>query len=200
MDGSILYAGAVARSIATMDKHTAVDSFAHDLKTPLHADNWEEAKMLDLSVAAFEGDWFEAASNGNDFGESYPYTGGYMSTFVKLFPIIKGTKTAGASFTVKFTGSVIGFFDLGGPYAGQLKVSVDGGEPIIINRHTPHSAHIRHQYDFVQNLPYGEHTATFTLDSEKPDKTAMSDYAQNKAEYDKSEFYFGKILIVGDVK
>ena len=200
MDGSILYAGAVARSIATMDKHTAAEEFSHELKAPLHEDNWEEAKMLDLSVATLEGDWFECVSNGKDFGDGYPYSGGYMSTFVKIFPKIMGTKTAGASFTVKFTGTTIGFFDLGGPYAGQLKVSVDGGQPYVISRHTPHSAHIRHQYDFVRDLPYGEHTVTFTLDSAKPDKSAMSDYAANKSVYDRSEFYFGKILVVGDVK
>ena len=199
MDGSILYAGAVARSIATMDKHTAVDSFAHDLKTPLHADNWENAKMYDYSAATFDGNWTEYTATGNGYDNDYSYTGGYMSTFMKIFPKMIGTKTAGSSFTVKFVGTTIGFFDLGGTYAGQLKVTVDGKDAGVINRHTVHSSKLRHQYDFVSDLPYGEHTVTFTLDSNKPNKTSMSDYEQNKAEYDKNEFYFSNILVVGEI-
>ena len=199
MDGSILYAGAVARAVATMDKHTLAEEFAHDLKTPLHEDNWENAKMYDYSVATFDGQWTEYAADGNGYGADYPYTGGYMSTFMKIFPKMIGTKTAGSSFTVKFTGTKIGFFDLGGTYAGQLKVSVDGGAPTIISRHTVHSSKLRHQYDFVKDLPYGEHTVTFTLDENKPYKAGMSDYESNKAEYDKNEFYFGKILVVGEI-
>ncbi|MBQ2968485.1 MAG: hypothetical protein IJE10_10250 [Clostridia bacterium] len=201
MDGSILYAGAVARAIATMDKHTNSGSTRnHELKSPLHADNWENAKMYDYNIGKFEGEWTEYTANGTGYDPSYPYTGGYMTTFQKIFPKMIGTKQPGAKVTVTFTGTSIGVFDLGGTYAGQLKVTIDDNAPITLNRHTPHSSKLRHQYIFTPTLPYGEHTVTFELDSEKPNKTSMSDYQANKAEYDKNEFYFGNFLVVGEVK
>lgn len=200
MDGSILYAGAVARSIATMDKHTAKTEFVHELKAPLHEDNWENAKRVSYDKATFSGDWKEYTAENGGYGADFPYTGGYLPTLVKLFPKMMGTKTAGSSFTVKFTGTTVGFFDIGGTFAGQILASVDGGEPVVLNRHTPYSSRLRHQYVFIPEQPYGEHTVTFTLDSNKPDKSAMSDYAQNKAEYDKNEFYFGSILVVGEIQ
>ena len=201
MDGSILYAGAVARAIATMDKHTNSGSTRdHELKSPLHTDNWENAKMYDYTVGKFEGDWVEYTANGTGYDPEYPYTGGYMTTFQKIFPKMIGTKTAGSKVTVTFTGTTIGVFDLGGTYAGQIKASVDGGTPVVLNRHTPYSSKLRHQYIFVPELPYGEHTVTFELDAEKPNKTSMSDYQANKAEYDKNEFYFGNFLVVGEIK
>ncbi|MBQ7040203.1 MAG: hypothetical protein IJN39_06515, partial [Clostridia bacterium] len=200
MDGSILYAGAVARSIATMDAHTATESFTHELKAPLHEDNWENAKMLDISVASFDGEWVEMESTGAGYGENYPHKGGMLNTFSTRFPKLCGTKTPGSSFTVKFTGTTAGFLELCGKYACQLKVSVDGGEPFILNRHSSYNSRVRHQYYFLDELPYGEHTVTFTLDSEKPDKTSMKDYAEFKDEYDNSEFYISNILVVGDIK
>ncbi len=200
MDGSILYAGAVARSIATMDKHTVKTELIHELKEPLHADNWENAKAYPYTVAEFDGQWQEFTAENGSYGPDYPYTGGYLSTLVELFPKMIGTKTPGSSFTVTFTGTTVGIFDLGGTYAGQLLVSIDGSEPFVMNRHTPNSSRLRHQYIFIPEQEYGEHTVTFTLDEEKPDKSSMRDYAQNKAEYDKNEFYLGKILVVGEIK
>lgn len=201
MDGSILYAGAVARAIATMDKHTNSGSTRdHELKAPLHEDNWQNAKLYDYSIGTFEGEWKEYTANGNDYGADYPYTGGYMSTFQKIFPKMIGTKTAGSKVTVTFTGTTIGVFDLGGTYAGQLKATIDGTTTVMLNRHTPYSSRLRHQYVFIPEQPYGEHTVTFELSSEKPDKSSMSDYQANKAEYDKNEFYFANFLVVGEIK
>jgi len=200
MDGSVLYAGAVARSIATMEKHTSADSLNHELKAPLHEDNWENAKMFDLSVATFNGDWTEMKSTGSGYGESYPHKGGMLKTFSTIFPKLIGTKTPGSSVTIKFTGTTAGFMELSGRYACQLKVSVDGGEPFILSRHSSYNSRVRHQYYFLDELPYGEHTVTFTLDSEKPDKSSMKDYSEYKAEYGNSEFYISNILVVGDIK
>ena len=200
MDGSILYAGAVARALATMDKHTVTKEFAHELKEPLFKNNWENAKAYDMSVATYEGEWFDLTHNGTDYGEGYPYQGASVSGYADIFPTLKGSKTPGSSFTVKFTGTKIGVFDLGGPYSGQFKVTIDGAEPIILSRHTVYNSHIRNQYIFTPDLPYGEHTVTFTLDSEIPNKTAMSDYTARQAEYNKTDVYLSKILIVGEIK
>ncbi len=200
MDGSILYAGAVVRSIATMDKHTVTKEFTHELKEPLFKDNWENAKAYDMSVATFSGEWTDLTHNGTDYGDGYPYQGASVSGYADVFPTLKAAKTPGASFTVKFVGTKIGVFDLGGPYSGQFKVTIDGAEPIILSRHTVYNSHIRNQYIFTPDLPYGEHTVTFTLDSEIPDKTAMSDYTSRKDEYELTQVYLSKILLVGEIK
>ena len=200
MGGSNLYAGAVARALATLDKRTVTEEFVHEIKEPLFENNWNDGKVYDYTVAEFEGDWTELTHNGEDFGDFFPYKNESVKNYGTMFPTLMGTKTPGASFTVKFTGRAIGLYDFGGPFSGQFIVTVDGGEPFVVSRHTIYGDHVRNQYVFLPELPYGEHTVTFTLDSTVPDKTAMSDYEERKDEYEQTQVYLSKILIVGEIK
>ncbi len=200
MEGSNLYAGAVARALATLDKRTVTEEFVHEIKEPLFENNWNDGKVYDYTVAEFEGDWQELTHNGEDFGDFFPYKNESVKSYGKMFPTLMGTKTPGASFTVKFTGRAIGLYDFGGPFSGQFIVTVDDGEPFVVSRHTIYGDHVRNQYVFLPELPYGEHTVTFTLDSTVPDKTAMSDYEERKDEYEQTQVYLSKILIVGEIK
>ena len=195
MEGSILYAGAVARAIATMDKHTVKSEFVHEVKEALFKDNWENAKALSYTEAQFDGNWQEFSFDGTSYGEDFPYQSGFSEFYVSLFPNFKGTKTPGSSFTVKFTGTSLGLFHFGGPFSCFLNVSVDGKEPYRISTHTGYNDHMRYQYVFIPDVPYGEHTVTFTLDSAVPDKTGLSDYNERIEEYTRTHFYLGRILV-----
>ena len=114
---------------------------------------------------------------------------------------MQGTKTAGSSVTVKFFGTHIGVFEAGGQYSGQLRVVVDGTELdkklVLYNKY--YDAYIRHQYYFIKELPLGEHTVTFILDSEMPDKSALQSKNPNDKIFLRNEFYLGRILINGKI-
>lgn len=61
-----------------------------------------------------------------------------------------------------------------------MKVSVDGGEPFIVDRFTLHNDHNRNQYVFLPELPNGKHTVRFEVDTEKTDKAAVFEACGNE--------------------
>ena len=201
MDGSILYAGAVVRGIATMDKHATNDSFPRTLKAPLNNDNWENAKSIDdWSKMKFEGEWFDCSVDENNNFKNFEYTGGYLDAFKKLYPKLQGTKKAGSSVTVKFKGTKVGVFEAGGQFSGQLKVVVDGKElPDKLVLYNNNDSKLRHQYYFIPDLEDGVHEVTFILDETMPDKSYLKNANPSDNLYDRNEFYLGKILLLGEI-
>lgn len=200
-DGAILYAGAVARSFVAFDQASDT-TVPHELKTPYHKDNWEKAKVVDFSKADFQGNWFECVrgTDPSSYGTNFPYTGTNLEIIRSLFPKMMGTKTAGDSVTIKFKGTTFGFFDVGGPFAGQLKVSVDGAPATTLNRFTIFSSHIRQQYVFLPEMEDTEHTIVLTLDQDSPDKSIVADSITNPEPYQSNEFYLGSFIIIGDIQ
>ncbi|MBQ7800345.1 MAG: hypothetical protein IJ370_07610 [Oscillospiraceae bacterium] len=201
--GGWLAAGAVARCIMSMEKGFDKDSYtAKDHVIPKEycdKEPWIDATCsADWSKMRFEGEWFDCSLQNGEF-KNYSYTGSYLDTFKKVFPDMQGTKTIGSSVTVKFCGTHIGVFEAGGQYSGQLRVIVDGAELdkklVLYNKY--YGAYIRHQYYFIKELPEGEHTVTFVLDGEMPDKSALQNKNPNDKTYEKIEFYLGRILLKG---
>lgn len=201
--GGWLAAGAVARCIMSMEKDFDKDGYtAKDHVIPKEycdKEPWIDATCsVDWSKMKFEGEWFDCSLQNGEF-KNYSYTGSYLDTFKKVFPDMQGTKTVGSSVTVKFCGTHIGVFEAGGQYSGQLRVIVDGTELdkklVLYNKY--YGAYIRHQYYFIKELPKGEHTVTFVLDSEMPDKSALQNKNPNDKTYQKIEFYLGRILLKG---
>ena len=57
----------------------------------------------------------------------------------------------------------------------------------------------RHQVYYIPALPYGEHTVTFELDSNMPDKSALQNQNPNDTNYEKNELYVGRIVSDGEI-
>ncbi len=119
---------------------------------------------------------------------------------------------------------MFGFFDVGGPEAGQLSIEVDG-KPVkltpvlagtriatiteaegqeLVNRFGPFcNNRFRGQFECVKVTP-GEHTVTIKLSAVKADKrkilgeSQLADITANPAKYDRTVVYLGKILIRGE--
>ena len=155
----------------------------------------------DWSKMTFSGTWMDCSLDENRNFKNFNYTGGYLNEFKKLFPKMQGTVVAGSSVTVKFKGTDIGVFEAGGQFSGQLKVNVDGEDLTekLVLYHASYDSKLRHQYYFIDSLPYGEHTVTFTLDSEMPDKSSLQNKNPSDTTYQKNEFYLGKILMNGEL-
>ncbi len=203
-NGGQLAGGAVVRSLIAM-KQAGIVAKKHDLPAPINTDNWEKASSVDFSSdkIQFEGNWFDCFNDGtgSTYGTNYPYVGGYVTTFKKIFPDgMKGTKTAGDKVTVRFKGTTVGIFESGGQYSGQVKVYVDGKlQEGVLRLYCNYDSKPRHQIYYISPLPYGEHTVTFELDSTMPDKSALQNQNPNDKDYAKNELYIGRIVSDGEI-
>lgn len=163
------------------------------------ANPWEYATML--SPDSLPNTHFTA-------GWSYltPEESAVVREYNWLFPGLWQAADPGEAVTVQFEGTRIGLFDIGGPDSGRLKVSVDGGEPFIIDRFTHYNDHNRNQYVFLPELPNGKHTVRFEIDHEKTDKAAVFEAVGNERSiehirqhpewYEQTVIRLGKLLLV----
>jgi len=211
--GGNLYAEAIARTMLKM-KNCAEDRI-HQLKDPLIADNWEDAKMLDpKSFATFSPEW-EAVD---------PKTIESLNQFSGWFPYVMKAEKPGASVRFQFNGTMLGIFDIGGPEVGQIELELDGfkmnleekssinytatknkSDPKAINRFNRFcNNRYRGQCVFIKTDP-GIHTVILKIAVEIPDKskilgnTQLSDITLNPEKYNRSVIYLGKILLRGEV-
>ena len=203
-NGGQLAGGAVVRGMIAM-KQAGVDGKQHILPEAIYQDNWENASSVgfsDFNKVKFEGSWFDCLNDGESgYGTNYPYVGGYVSTFKKIFPDgMKGTKNAGDKVTVRFKGTTVGIFEAGGQYSGQVKVYVDGTlQKDVMRLYCNYDSKPRHQIYYISPLPYGEHTVTFELDSTMPDKSALQNQNPYDTNYEKNELYIGRIVSDGEI-
>ncbi|MFE5323759.1 SGNH/GDSL hydrolase family protein [Paenibacillus sp. NPDC056579] len=197
--GDQLYAGTVARCIMKM-LESKKNPAPRVLKAPLFATNWERATMKE--AAEFSGSLEVLDTRADDFSAKFPYTGYNLETIKTIYPRLVKLAVPGDTITVKFKGTILGIADAGGPFSGQLRVTVDSHLPILINRFTVHSANLRHQYFYLPEMEDAEHTVTFTLMPEASDKRHMllnkADYDQNPEAYEGNEVYLGQMLVVGE--
>ncbi|MBQ7039097.1 MAG: hypothetical protein IJN39_00855, partial [Clostridia bacterium] len=205
-DGGFLSAGAIARSVVKMEENFNKETYTetnHTLpENTLATIPWTEGSSYDdWEKMKFEGTWLDCSVDENNNFKNFSYTGGSGNIFKTLFPKMQGTIVPGSSVTVKFKGTDIGVFEAGGQYSGQLKVSVDGKDLTekLVLYDAQYSSRLRQQYYFIDSLPYGEHTVTFTLDSEIPDKSWLQNRNPADTLYQKNEFYLGRILLNGEL-
>lgn len=213
-EGGELYAGAIARSMLTLQKNARPRK--HVLPAPLLNDNWENARMYaPAELAAFSSGW----------SRIIPTDSAWLKQFAPWFPYIMKAEQPGESFTFRFKGNMFGFFDIGGPEVGQLTVEVDG-KPVkltpvlpgtrittvtdsagmdLVNRFGPFcNNRYRGQFECIKVAP-GKHTVTIKLSPVKADKrkilgeNQLADITTNPAKYDRTVVYLGKILVRGEV-
>lgn len=165
---------------------------------PLVPDNpWEYATMLPLEGHAdFSTGWSYMTPDDLALVREYNW----------LFPGLWRAVDPGEAISVQFEGTHIGLFDIGGPDSGRLKVTVDGGEPFLVDRFTTYNDHNRNQYVFLPELPNGNHTVRFEVDTEKTDKAAVFEACNNERSmehvrqhpdwYDQTVIQLGKLLLV----
>lgn len=185
--GHPLYASVVAKYLDKMKHKTG--NVKHILHKPLINDNWEKARMMNLSGTEKTGGW-----------EKLPYDNKLVRQFAKFFPeIYKATPGSTLHFT--FSGKVLVLYDLMGPGTGKLKVIIDGKERTV-NRFDYYSTYYRlGMAVLADNLEDGEHAAEITVidgDVDKKDilKEKVSDYMAHTEEYTETNWYVGNILVV----
>lgn len=199
-DGHQIYTDTITRSFEKIrELRGRLGRVEHNLpQDPLVPSNpWEYAAMLPLDgLANFSAGWSYMTSDDSDLVREYNW----------LFPGLWRAVDPGEAIKVEFIGTHIGLFDIGGPDSGRLKVTVDGGEPFLIDRFTPYNDHNRNQYVFLPELPNGKHTIHFEIDAEMTDKVAVFEASGNERSlehirqhpdwYKQTVIQLGRLLLV----
>ena len=191
--GHEIYAQVVARNLATL---TAAAVTPHLLKSPLVANNYQQAKMLPLDKATLSAGWQKLD----------PATDPRAKSFGIHMPSLFKASKPGETLSFSFKGTAVGIYDLLGPDCGQLKIVIDGGPAKTVARIDGYCTYHR-----IAHLTLGSgmedkvHTVSIELDAMKPDKTKIlfadnrPDMEKNPAKYEGANWYAGAIMLIGEL-
>lgn len=199
-EGHQIYTDTITRSFERIRELRASSGrVEHNLPqaTLVPSNPWEYASMQPLDgLAHLSAGWSYVTPDDFELARKYDW----------LFPGLWRAVDPGEAITVQFEGTHIGLFDIGGPDSGRLKVTVDGGEPFLVDRFTSYNDHNRNQFVFLPELPNGKHTVRFEIDNEKTDKAAVFEASGNERSrqhvqehpdwYDQTVIQLGKLLLV----
>jgi len=171
-EGHAVYCEVIARSMRKIA--ATAKAQPHALPAPLEATNWETATLLPITAATLSAGWTKV-----DTEKDPVYTESRGRTHAMLRGAMKCDR-AGASITVRWSGTTVGISDI--PYGkpSVIEAAVDGGKPITAERvQREKTKHARFWY--LPEQAAGEHTVTFTV----------------KQLPEGQSFYAGQLLIVG---
>jgi hypothetical protein len=199
-EGHQIYTDTITRSFERIrELQISSGRVEHNLPqaTLVPSNPWEYASMQPLDgLAHLSAGWSYVTPDDFELAREYDW----------LFPGLWRAVDPGEAITVQFEGTHIGLFDIGGPDSGRLKVTVDSGEPFLVDRFTLYNDHNRNQFVFLPELPNGRHTVRFEIDTEKTDKAAVFEASGNERSrqhvrehpdwYDQTVIQLGKLLLV----
>ncbi len=171
------------------------------LPAPISPLPWEKAKTIAADGRAeFQGDWAKLTANDG------PACRRFSKRFYEWFPFLYRTTQPGASVTVRFRSTHIGFKGMEGPDSGVITVSLDGAPPKKKVLFTVYSnAHV-YVGSPLPAVPMGDHTVVWTLTDEIPPKEELlskkktdADFRNNPDKYKENSFSVGQIIVLGDL-
>jgi lysophospholipase L1-like esterase len=197
--GHELYLGSIRRSLPAIWSASAAGPAPHELKAPLVADNFEDAKMVPITSVKHT-----PGIKKLDPESDAPHAG-----LAKRFgnrlpgPLYRGDKP-GEAVAFRFKGRYAALYDVIGPDCGQVLVTVDDGKPALHPRFDAYCTDYRlNTMILASGLADGVHTVRIEIDKDQPDKAKIlaqrHEKIDNPKRFDDTAFYPGAILIVGEL-
>jgi lysophospholipase L1-like esterase len=192
--GQRLYADVLARALAEIQS-AATAAAPHAMPEPLHADNWENAKLIPIEQSMLRGDWKRVTPADDERAKS----------FASRMPVLWKAEKPGAEVVVAYTGTRLGIYDLLGPGGGIVSVQVDDGAAKNVPRIDGYCTYWRIGTLNTGSQPAGTHRVTLRLEAAAPDKAKIlfehnrPDLEKNPAKYADNVWYASAILLLGDL-
>ncbi|HBJ85417.1 MAG TPA: acyl-CoA thioesterase [Verrucomicrobiales bacterium] len=191
--GHELYLQAIVRSLEPIKAATKAPT-AHVLDAPFIATNYEQAKLLPITVATLSSGFMLLDPKTDDFGKRWAN---------RMTTLHKGAKP-GDTITFQFKGTRCSIYDLVGPDGGQVSVTLDDQPVKVVPRFDAYCTYHRLSALMIGiDLEDKVHTVKIEIHPEQPDKAAILAKNGNKIDkperFDATAFYPGAILLVGDV-
>lgn len=160
------------------------------------ADNYENAKLVPIEESQLSGEWTLLSADSP-----------VAWTKHRLGRVVYQSDAPGSKLTFRFKGSHVAIYDILGPNAGQVWVTLDGEKRGPIPRFDSYCTYHR-----LATLVLGagldpdvEHEVTVEIDAEQPDRQSVA-FRLNDPEkelagpkYQGRYVWFGPIMIIGDV-
>jgi len=162
---------------------------------------WEKAKTIAAGRnVTLSGNWEQlTAADG-------PGCRRFGKRFYTWFSHLHRTGTPGSSLTVRFRGTHIGIKGMEGPDSGVVSIRMDGQAPIKQTLFTVYSNAWVYVGAPLPAVPMGDHTVTWTLLDEVPDKEKMlaikktdQDLRDHPEKFENNTFSVGQIIVLGDL-
>jgi lysophospholipase L1-like esterase len=194
--GHEVYQTVIARSFTAMKDTGTGGPHKVTAKDPLHADNWENAKIVPISASMLKGKWTKLDA-------TQP---GLAKGFHHRLPDMYRAEEPGASLEFILEGRVAQVYGLVGPDGGEVEIQIDGGTPkkaLLFDRYCTY--HRLGKLGIFSGEKSDRHTIKVTLTPNMPDKKkilAESNHAameKNPEPYKKATWYAGSLLVIGDV-
>ena len=186
--GHPLYASVVVKYLDEMSKRA--NKTEHQLPLSYLQDNWQDAKMIDVSQTECIGNWTKLSGDNP-----------IMQQVSQFMPVVYRANP-GSSMHFKFSGSVLGFYDCVGPGTGVLEISVDGKKQEKF-RFDQWCDNYRKNSFFVDGLKDGVHEVEVRVLSKKIDKAAILSLKKitinDPAKYEGLDWYPANVMIVGEL-
>jgi len=189
--GHELYLADIIAGYEKMKDLPAVDH-APKLESVFIEGNYENAKMVPITPEMLHGEW-ELVKEGEP---NFHFTNRTGEMWHSGKP--------GSTLTFKFRGKQAKLYDVLGPNAAQVWVTVDGkrGERPS-RRYDSYCSWFRlatlwvyaNENDDMQTT----HTVTIEIDSEQPDRSIVKEYTPGDPKYDGTNWWVGKIMILGEL-
>jgi lysophospholipase L1-like esterase len=168
----------------------------HTLKTPLMADNWENAKLVPIEQSMLSAGWKKLSADEEGLGK----------TFGNRMPAIWEATKPGEKLTFKFRGTAARIYDLLGPDAAQVWITLDGkkSDKPVARFDSYSSYHRPGTLSIGSNLPDGEHTVEIEIDAQQPDRSSVTDKESKKPDFNPNKYNgtawrIGGLLLIGDI-
>lgn len=197
--GHLLNGQAAIRGLEILRKQAVPKP--HPMPPALSEIPWEKAKTLAAEGrAGFSGSWEKlTAADG-------PGCRRFGKRFYEWFPHLYRTGTPGASVTVRFRGTHVGIKGMEGPDSGVASIRVDDQPARKQTLFTVYSNAWVYVGSPLPALPMGDHTVTWTLLDEVPQKEKMlavkktdQDLRDHPEKYARNTLSVGQIIVLGDL-
>ena len=188
--GHELYLADIKAGYAKMKDLPSVDH-AGLLEKVFIAGNYENAKMISITPDMLQGEWTLLKEGEKNFH------------FTNRTGEMWCSGNPGSKLTFKFRGTMAKLYDVLGPDAAQVWITVDG------KKNQKPSARFDSYCSWYrlatlwcfsnEKDPETTHTVTVEIDSTQPDRTAVKEFKPGDPTYDGTNWWVGKIMLLGDL-
>ncbi|MBX2921458.1 MAG: hypothetical protein KF746_04625 [Chitinophagaceae bacterium] len=190
--GHHIYLEVLQRSFEKMIPLKARHTKKRKLPEPIAPDYFAHTQMIGLEKVSLSKGWeILPVKDHADF-----------SGFGRFLSRV-GEAAPGETLSFRFKGTTVGIYDIMGPGAGRIEVTLDGQVKDTVYRFNAYCTYWLMSYFLLDHLPDKEHEVVFRVIPESFDKAAIlkirNQTMTDPEKYKKINWYVGKILLDGQL-